>query len=220
MEDLGGPIRETLEGLGASGWGIGDITGCAWPLASGYDRAVSMLFAYGYGLEGYDEPAFHELLLDRQKAADSAVGALCATLQGLGVPCNPVMHTQDQRRLVSDFSHKYAATRAGLGWVGKSSLLVTPEWGPRVFLRTVLLRAELEAAEPVEEGRCGDCRACISACPHGCIRGEEWVSGLDRSLLIDVFTCNQVRLDASPALGHKDACGFCLLACPIGTGVD
>jgi epoxyqueuosine reductase len=216
MEDLKGPILKTLEGLEVSRWGIGDITGCSWPMAAGYNRAVSLVFAYDYSLQGYDEPAYHELLLDRQKAADSAVGQLCTALEELNIPHDPVLHTQDQRRLVSDFSQKYAATRAGLGWVGKSSLLVTQEWGPRVFLRTVLLHAGLEAAKPAEEGRCGGCRACVDACPHGAVHGEEWRPGMDRDRLLDVFTCNRVRLEAAPALGHKDACGFCLLACPIG----
>ncbi len=191
-------------------------TDCPWPAAAGYNRAASLLVAYQYGLDGYDEAAFHQLLLEKQHIATAATTELCGALEELGVAFHPVPHTQDQRLLVSNFSHKYAATRAGLGWIGRNSLLVTPEWGPRVFLRTVLFDLDLEVAEPVNESRCGACTACVDACPYACIHGAEWQPGLDRDELLDVFTCNQVRLDAIPALGHKDACGFCLLACSIG----
>jgi epoxyqueuosine reductase len=216
MEVDAGRIYQILEALPVSRWGIGDLAGCPWPVAAGYNRSVSLLVAYEYDLDGYDEAAFHQLLLEKQHIATAAVTELCEAFMGSGVACFPVPHTQDQRLLVSTFSHKYAATRAGLGWIGRNSLLVTPEWGPRVFLRTVLFDLAMEAAEPVNESRCGDCTACVEACPCACIHGVEWKPGMDRDQLLDVFTCNQVRLDAIPTLGHKDACGFCLLACPTG----
>jgi epoxyqueuosine reductase len=206
-----------LNKLFVDGWGIGDISGCPWSIASGYQQAVSLLFAYDYGINEYDEREYHELLLKKERAAGIAVDELCGMLDRQGVRHLPVPHLQDQASLKDVFSHKYAATRAGLGWIGRNSLLITPEWGPRVFLRTVLMDTRLDAAEPVDASRCGECRTCVDACPHTCITGKEWVPGMDRDELIDVFTCNQVRLDATAELGHKDACGFCLLACPMGT---
>lgn len=211
-----GPILEALGKLGLSGWGIGNIEGCPYPAARGFNLAISLLGSYDYDLDGYDEQAFHQLLLEKQRVCDAAVLELCLVLEKLGIPHLPVPPGQDQQRLEALFPHKYAATRAGLGWIGRCSLLVTPEWGPRVFLRTVLIDAGLKAAEPVEESRCGDCRACVDACPHGCISGKDWAPWLCRDELLDIFACNQVRLDAIPALGHKDACGYCLLACPVG----
>lgn len=216
MERMEGPTLDVLGSLALSGWGIGSIENCPYTAARGFNRALSLLESYDYDLEGYDEQTFHQLLLDKQRAADAAVLELCLVLDKLGIPHLPVPHTQDRQGLEAVFSHKYAATRAGLGWIGKCTLLVTPEWGPRVFLRTVLVDARLNAAEPVENSRCGDCRACVDACPYACINGRDWEPGMNRDELLDVFTCNQVRLDAIPELGHKDACGFCLLACPSG----
>ncbi len=218
MVDFEDRFKDTFTELPIDQWGIGDIAGCPWPIAAGYNRAASLLFAYEYGTDDYDEGEFHELLLKKERIAGMAVEELCEALEQQGIKHLEVPHLQDQATLKDVFSHKFAATRAGLGWIGRNSLLVTPEWGPRIFLRTVLLDAGLEAAKPMSVSRCGECRACVDTCPHSCITGKEWVPGMDRGELVDVFACNQVRLERITELGHKDACGFCLLACPVGAG--
>jgi len=96
------------------------------------------------------------------------------------------------------FPHKLAATRAGLGWIGKSSLLVTPEFGPRVRLQTILLKAELLANEPITESRCGTCDACAKACPYGCIHNTLWQPGIDREALFSPFDCSRKREEFIP----------------------
>lgn len=52
---------------------------------------------------------------------------------------------------------------AGLGWIGKQTLLITPEYGPRVMLATVLTDAPFKTAKPITESRCGVCSMPISA---------------------------------------------------------
>ena len=61
--------------------------------------------------------------------------------------------------------HKTAATRAGLGWIGKCALLVTEQYGSGIRLSTILTDAPLEVGVPVEASRCGGCTACQSVCP-------------------------------------------------------
>lgn len=61
---------------------------------------------------------------------------------------------------------KQYAVEAGLGWIGRQSLLVTPEYGTYVLLGELVLNAEVdEYDKPLERVGCGECRRCIDACP-------------------------------------------------------
>jgi epoxyqueuosine reductase len=110
------------------------------------------------------------------------------------------------------FPHKTAATSAGLGWIGKTALFVSPEFGPAVRLATVFTDLDLPAGEPITEGGCADCRACVDACPAGCGRDVRWRAGMPRDELFDARACrHQMTL-----YGGLEAqiCGICIAACP------
>lgn len=61
------------------------------------------------------------------------------------------------------------AARAGLGWLGKHSNLITKEFGSWVFLGEILLDTELEYETEIEPDHCGNCTACLDACPTNAI---------------------------------------------------
>ncbi len=112
----------------------------------------------------------------------------------------------DDRFMMAIFSYKHAAQSAGLGRLGWHSLLITPEYGPRVRLGVCLTEAELE---PTGESRvtfnCEPCRKCIDICPAGAIKepspGEPY--------RIDKFACNGYRTAAG-------GCSECMRVCPPG----
>jgi epoxyqueuosine reductase QueG len=91
----------------------------------------------------------------------------------------------DYESLTTPLPHKTIATRAGLGWIGKSALLITEQYGPAVRLATVLTDAEFEVGEPVNSSRCGDCQKCVKFCPGKAISGENWEANLYKRLPLD-----------------------------------
>jgi len=61
------------------------------------------------------------------------------------------------------------ASKAGLGWIGKNSLLVNPKLGTFVFIGELIIDLELEPTTEKVEDKCGSCTRCIDACPNGAI---------------------------------------------------
>lgn len=71
---------------------------------------------------------------------------------------------------------KQLAVEAGLGWIGRQSLLVTPTLGSYVLLGELLLTEEAEDCDrPFEGSRCGSCRICLDRCPAGAIRADRTI---------------------------------------------
>lgn len=64
---------------------------------------------------------------------------------------------------------RYWAEKAGLGWLGKNSLLVTRDWGSYVFIGTLVVNVAVESASNRMRDHCGSCRRCVEACPTGAL---------------------------------------------------
>ena len=101
----------------------------------------------------------------------------CIELEKAGILAVPVP-TNDSRfddstgRFRSIVSQKHAAQAAGLGTIGRHSLLITPELGSMVWLGCVLTELELEPDE-LKEAVCDDCGLCVSACPINALKCPE-----------------------------------------------
>ena len=117
--------------------------------------------------------------------------------------------------LTTPLPHKTVATRAGLGWIGKSALLITKTYGPAVRFATVLTDAPVEAGEPVDESHCGDCVKCVERCPARAIAGKNWRKGLDRQTIYDAHACCAMAKSLTGPKGiPATICGICINACP------
>jgi epoxyqueuosine reductase QueG len=74
------------------------------------------------------------------------------------------------------FSHRYAAVAAGLGAIGLSGNVVTPEYGARICLSSVICDAPLVPDLPLDENPCDECRRCLRSCPVGFMSMKETVT--------------------------------------------
>ncbi len=129
------------------------------------------------------------------------------TAQGFGAFPVPGSTPYDFNKLKGIFSHKLAAHLAGVGWIGKSCLLLTDRFGPRARFVSVLTDAPLETGSPLDRP-CGKCHVCVDACPVKAFTGAEFRAEEGREIRFDVFKCSEYRKD------HP--CGLCVSSCPRG----
>ena len=108
----------------------------------------------------------------------------------------------DQRHLITLLSYKHAAELAGLGTMGRHTLLITPEYGPRVRLAGLLTDAEIEPSPVSKKDSCVNCDACIRACPAGALQTPKE----GKAYAINPFACRTYR-------GSGLTCNVCLKAC-------
>jgi epoxyqueuosine reductase QueG len=170
------------------------------------DRAVAMLYRY----HCYD--------LVNQRL-DHITSRLSGVLQRTGYRALPVPASQmvDSQRLCGIFSHKMGAHLAGLGWIGKSCLLVTPQVGPRVRWATVLTDAPLAmTGTPMDIG-CGTCQRCVEICPSQAFTGEPFRKQDPREVRYAAHKCKTYLDEVEKTVGVS-VCGLCLYVCPHGRG--
>ncbi len=132
---------------------------------------------------------------------------LARRIETMGARAVPVAASQTVDWTVQrgHLSHKEVARRAGLGWIGRNNLLVTPERGSRVRLVTVLTDLPLTTGRPLERD-CRDCRDCLQACPAGAIREDP--ADFDHLRCYEQLKVFKNSLN----LGHY-ICGVCVKAC-------
>ncbi|UCG59111.1 MAG: GNAT family N-acetyltransferase, partial [Phycisphaerales bacterium] len=131
------------------------------------------------------------------------------------VAIQPTTENLDAETLATELPHKTVALRSGLGWIGKSALLITEDYGPAVRLATVLCDAEFETAKPTDTSRCGDCRECVDYCPAKAISGLNWQSGMSREGIYDAFACRETARRLAARIGVESTiCGICISVCP------
>lgn len=107
------------------------------------------------------------------------------------------------------------AARAGLGFIGKSTMLIHPQLGPELVLGELVTTAELPADGALAAG-CGSCRRCLEACPTGALV-EPYV--LDPRRCISCWTIERHGGPPPEANGRLEGylfgCDLCVLACPF-----
>jgi len=138
---------------------------------------------------------------------DRVAWRIAARLQDAGHSALATPASQIVRRgpMLGHVSHRLLGWAAGLGHLGRSTLLVHPRYGAQLRYVSVLTDMPLAAGSPTDED-CGDCRACIDVCPAQAIREDRDAFDLDACYAkLTEFT----RL---PFIGQH-ICGVCVKAC-------
>lgn len=227
-------IRNSAKSWGADYFGVADLSPAnSFILAQGgpsiakYQRAISLGIALPHSIvDRLPQRTEREVAVNYRGHAynvinqrlDLVASRVSGLLQSQGHDALPILASKrmDNERLCAEFSHKLAAHLAGLGWIGKSCLLITPGAGPRVRWATVLTDAPLMETGQAMDERCGDCRRCVEICPVNAFAGRAFRTDEPREVRYDASKCEGYFSKMKEQDPELAVCGMCLYVCPHG----
>jgi len=110
---------------------------------------------------------------------------------------------------------KALGERAGLGWIGKHSLLLDRDAGSWFFLGEIYTNLPLPVDEPTTDDHCGNCRACMTVCPTGAIVGERQLDARRCISYLTIEHRGSIPVEFRAAMGNRIyGCDDCQLYCP------
>jgi epoxyqueuosine reductase len=188
----------------------------AWdPDRSALRRSLASVLA-GAPAEPVGRVARYALGTDYHVALRLRLEALAADLRSSGLPAGEVAYVDDR-----PLAERALAARAGLGWIGKNTNLLThARAGSWVFLGAVLSSAELPTDEPIRSS-CGGCTRCLVGCPTGALVGPRTI---DAGRCISYLTIEHPgALESWEAAAIGDwifGCDVCQEVCPVNADAD
>jgi len=119
----------------------------------------------------------------------------------------------DEKMKIASLSFKLAAYEAGIGVFGRPSILITPEYGPRVIFRAVLTNASIQPDKPLTDfDPCRKCDICIKLCPVNAINEKlPPPTGFNRDRCVQFVY--KIREKTDRRIMY---CGYCYNRCPVG----
>lgn len=216
-------LEKFAKDLGVSLFGIADVSGIREEI--NLDRGLVEKFSWGISLGKRLIDSVLEDIKDRPTHIyfhhyrqlnfflDRAAFLLSTHIQengysALSIPASQIIDWEKQR---AHLSHKKVGLLAGLGWIGRSNLLINPELGARFRLVTVLTDMPLVADKPLD-GDCGKCIACLKPCPAQAIK--------ELRQDFDHLTCfEKLKEFKRSGVVGQHICGVCVKAC-VGISKD
>lgn len=223
MSDLTKHIKEELLSHGADLVGVGSLSELPSNICCGLPIGICVAVKYPKevirGISDLPTKEYYDQYNRLNEKLDMLVTLGADALKAFSyqaVPQTREYVEQFETDCDSRLPHKTVATHAGLGWIGKSALLVTEAFGSMIRISSILTDAPLETAKPINKSKCGDCIVCTEACPAGAISGKLWEIGVPRDELFNAIACRTTaRERAKKGFGIEiTQCGKCIEVCP------
>jgi epoxyqueuosine reductase QueG len=220
MENLTNLVKKELHRYGAEIVGFGDLRELPPEvrenLPIGICVAVKFKKEIICGIAELPTREYADAFEKLNEKLDEIVTRGVEFLKALGFNASAKTKAVYIKELTTALPHKTVATRAGIGWIGKSALLVTEEFGSMIRISSILTDAPLETAAPVNESKCGACEVCKNACPANAISGKSWSVDVYRDEFFDAEKCRDTARERSRlGFGGKySICGKCIEICP------
>jgi epoxyqueuosine reductase len=221
-------LTEWMEAYRIVLWGAADLRGFSTPsdqTGKGFPFAISFVVPMSPETMDSIRKGPNEAYADEYSRVNSHINELSTALSGefeaRGFHSRPLAASvrSDPVNVKGDFPHKTAATRAGLGWIGRHCQLITRPFGPWVRLGTVFTDSKVPCGPPIERNFCGRCMRCVEACPARALRGGAWYPGLPREDMLDVQVCDKWKKEHYHHYHKGHICGICSAVCPYGSKV-
>ncbi len=164
------------------------------------NNALAKVASYAHGQD------YHEILWDK-------LTILLNTFQQRYPECIGRGVVDTTPLLERDF-----AKRAGLGWIGKNTMLINKKAGSFMVLGALLTTMELEPDAPIITDHCGTCTACIKACPTQAIVSPKILDATKCISYLTIELKSEIPVDLRPGMGDWIfGCDICQDVCPWNT---
>lgn len=219
-------LKEYLRSLGASLVGFADLSNIDALLRNNMNFGIAFAVKISpltvENINGGPTEEYYKEYNEINKLLDSIADACVKYIEELGYSAigQTTTYVTEDNNLSTPLPHKTVATRAGLGWIGKNALLITPEYGSAVRISSVITDMPLSPDSPINESKCGSCTRCADACPASAINGVLWNVNSKRDELIDAAKCRKkARELLKQRIGiEMSLCGKCIEVCPFTKG--
>ena len=231
MSDLKKTVKEKALNLGVDLFGVADLnnydTENSKPIPedffNGFKKAISIAIAIPKAvfikIENFPTPEYAKVYNIVNDKLDEISLYLSKLIEILGFKALPIPASQiiDKEQFKGAITHKAIARLAGIGWQGKNLLIVSPEYGPRIRIATILTDMDIASDQPLENN-CGNCTNCVDICPSKAIKGnlpeKEYYNNREDALFFD--RCREKLINEFAEMKNigYPICGFCIKACP------
>lgn len=170
---------------------------------------ISIAFPYYFGdTSGRYEFSLYCRGRDYHKVLSEYLSKICDYIKGLR---GKAVYFADSNSL----PERYIAKLAGVGFVGKNSLLINKRYGSYLFLGEIITDLNLEETESILDG-CGSCTKCIDACPSSAVKLDNF------NLCISYLTQKKELEDSDfdKFNGSIFGCDICQRVCPYNTNAE
>lgn len=177
----------------------------SYPPPSKFDGDIGTIESTGVIAAYALLPDYHDVLKERLEQ----LANLISELAGVSVETFACIDS-------APILEKSYAQRAGLGWIGRNSLLLNPDFGSWTHLSELLISLELEPDLPFETDGCGDCQLCVRACPTQAILPNRSIDARRCLSYLTIENRGEIPPEFRKALGNRIfGCDQCQSICPV-----